>query len=155
MTKAPLDVLLVLRSCAEHYPPTINQANLLAEDGLRVGIIDLSADSAVNALASSISRWQVHRMWNSKREPPLPVWIRWKNWIQFLCTCQSVIRTTRPRVVMAYDTLGAIFVRPAPRRYQTIYHFHELTGRDPGESFGPRRARLKALSQSGRADLVV
>ena len=152
---SPLDVLLVLRSCAEHYPPTVNQANLLAEAGLRVGIIDLSVDGALDALGPSIHRWRVHRMWNSKLEPPLPIGIRWTNWCRFCRACQSIIRTSRPRVVIAYDTLGSIFVKPDLRRYRTIYHFHELTGPEPQESFGPRRARLKAAQRSRRADLVV
>ena len=152
---SPLDVLLVLRSCAEHYPPTANQANLLAEAGLRVGIVDLSVDGAVDALGPSIRRWRVHRMWNSKLEPPLPIGIRWTNWFRFFRACQSIIRTSRPRVVIAYDTLGSIFVKPDPRRYRSIYHFHELAGPIPGESFGPRRARLKAAQRSRCADLVV
>jgi glycosyltransferase involved in cell wall biosynthesis len=150
-----LDVLLVLRSSAEYYPPTVNQANLLAERGLRVGMIDLSADGAVDAVHSSIRRWRVHRMWNSKREAPYPIWKRWTNWFRFFRACQSVIRLSRPRVVIAYDTLGSIFVKPDPQHYRTVYHFHELTGPERQESFGPRRARLKAAERSRHADLVV
>ncbi len=151
----PLDVLLVIRSCAEHYPPTVNQASLLAEAGLRVGVIDLSADGAADALRPSIRRWRVHRMWDSKREPPFPSWVRWTNWVRFFRSCQLVIRNSHPRVVIAYDTLGSIFVKPDPLRYRTVYHFHELTGPKPQESFGPRRARLKAAERSRHADLVV
>jgi glycosyltransferase involved in cell wall biosynthesis len=150
-----LDVLLVLRSCAEHYPPTVNQANLLAESGLRAGVIDLSVEGAANALSGSIRRWRVHRMWNSKLESPYPIWKRWINWLRFRRTCQSVIAQSRPRVVIAYDTLGSLFVPPNPNKYRTVYHFHELTGPHAGEGFGPRRARLKAAQSSRDADLVV
>lgn len=150
-----LDALLVLRSCAEHYPPTVNQANLLAAAGLRVGVIDLSFVGSVTALAPEIRRWRVHPMWNSKLEPPYPAWRRWSNWLRFRQTCRRVIRTTRPGVVIAYDTLGSLFVPPASGRFRTIYHFHELSGPEAGEGFGPRRARLQAAKNSRNADLVV
>jgi glycosyltransferase involved in cell wall biosynthesis len=127
----------------------------LAEAGLRVGVIDLSADGAEDALRPSIYRRRVHRMWNSKQEAPLPIWVRWTNWVRFFRSCHSIIRKSRPRVVIAYDTLGSIFVKPDSRRFRTIYHFHELTGPEPQESFGPRRARLNAAERSRRADLVV
>jgi glycosyltransferase involved in cell wall biosynthesis len=149
------DVLLVIRSCAEHYPPTVNQANLLAEAGLRVGLIDLTFDGTPEALAGSIRRHRVHRMWNSKLEAPYALWKRWVNWLRFHRACQAVIRQGRPRVVIAYDTLGSLFVPPTPGRYRTVYHFHELTGPEAGEGFGPRRARLKAARSSQHVDLVV
>jgi len=153
--RARLDVLLVTRACAEHYPPTINQANLLAENGLRVGIIDLTADGTVDALDHGIRRWRVHRMWNSKAESPYRRRKRWTNWLRFYRTCRSTIRTTDPRVVIAYDTLGSVFVPPASDDYRAVYHFHELSGPEPQEGFGPRRARVKALHASRRADLIV
>lgn len=149
------EVILVLRSCAEHYPPTLNQANLLAEAGLPVGVVDLFADGNPDALHSSIRRWRAHRAWNSKIEHPHPRWKRWINWLRFYRICRSVIRSETPRVVIAYDTLGIVFVPPFPRRYRTIYHFHELTGPDSDVSFGPRRARLQAMQRSRHADLVV
>ena len=150
-----MDALLVIRSCAEHYPPTVNQANLLAEAGLQVGVIDLPADGTPPALQAGIRRWRVHRMWNSKLERPPSRWQRWFQWLQFYRTCRSAIQTTAPKVVVAYDTLGTFFIPPAPRRYRTVYHFHELTGADPAESLGPRRARLQAAQRSKHADLVV
>jgi glycosyltransferase involved in cell wall biosynthesis len=150
-----LDVVLVLRSCAEHYPPTVNQANLLAEAGLRVGLIDLTADGSTEAVAGSVRRFRVHRMWNSKQEAPYPPWKRWLNWLRFHRACRNVIGQGRPRVVIAYDTLGSLFVPPNPGVHLTVYHFHELTGPEPGERFGPRRARLKAARSSRGADLMV
>ena len=155
LARSSLDVLLVIRSCAEHYPPTINQANLLSEAGLRVGVVDLLADAAPEALDGAIRRWRAHRMWNSKLEAPYSFWKRWADWLRFFVACRSVIRATRPRVVIAYDTLGSIFIPPAPTRYRTIYHFHELTGPESDKSFGPRFARLKAAERSRLVDLVV
>jgi glycosyltransferase involved in cell wall biosynthesis len=151
----PLDILLVLRSCAEHYPPTVNQANLLAEAGLRVGVIDLSVPGAAEALSPAICRRRVHRMWNSKLEHPYPPWKRWAHWLRFRHACRQVIAGGRPSVVIAYDTLGSLFVPPAPARHRTVYHFHELSGPEDGEGFGPRRARERASQSSRNADLVV
>jgi len=151
----PLDVLLVLRSCAEHYPPTVSQANLLAEHGLRIGMIDLSAGDAVDALHASIRRWRVHRMWNSKAEAPYPFWKRWIHWLRFFQTCRSVMRSAQPRVVIAYDTLGIAFVPPVPGRHRTVYHFHELPEPDPREGPGPTRARAKTARFARRSDLIV
>jgi glycosyltransferase involved in cell wall biosynthesis len=94
-------------------------------------------------------------MWNSKLEPPFSPWKRWFNWLRFDRACSRVIAQGQPRVIIAYDTLGSVFVPPAPGRYHTVYHFHELTGAEAGEGFGPRRARLKAAQSSRRADLVV
>jgi len=150
-----LDVLLVIRSCAEHYPPTVNQANLLAEAGLRIGMVDLTSAGIPEALHPAIRRWRVHRMWDSKAERPYRRGKRWMNWLRFYGACRRAINATEPRVVIAYDTLGSVFVPPRPSRYRTVYHFHELSGSEPQEGFGPRRARVRAAQASRYADLIV
>src|SRR5262249_41530608 len=108
MRSPRLDVLLVVRSCAEHYPPTVNQANLLADAGLRVGIIDLTANGTPESLAPSIQRWRVHRMWNSKLEAPYPIWTRWTHWLRFFLCCKRILRNARPHVVIGYDTYAVV-----------------------------------------------
>ncbi|HUM35305.1 MAG TPA: glycosyltransferase [Anaerolineae bacterium] len=150
-----LDVLLVIRACAEHYPPTVNQANLMAQAGLRVGIVDLRAEGTPAALHLSVRRHRVHRMWNSKLERPYSARKRWFHWFGFFRACRRLRRKCQPRVIVAYDTFACVFVPPAPRRYRTVYHFHELPEPDPNEGPGPRKARAKAASLSRRADLVV
>ena len=150
-----LDVLTILRAPLERYPPSVNQVSLLARAGLQVGVVDLSGDAPAPELHPSIRRWRVHRSWNSKAEPPPPFLRRWVNWLKFAHASRSVIRGCRPRVVIAYDTLASVFVRPRPARYRTVYHFHELPEAEPAMGLGPRLALRGALRRSRHADLVV
>jgi glycosyltransferase involved in cell wall biosynthesis len=150
-----LDILLVMRACAGNYPPTVNQANLLAQAGLQVGLIDLTSDGTHEVLASSIQRYRVHRMWNSKTEPPLPLWKKWTNRVRFRRACRDVIARQRPRVVMAYDILAAVFAKPEADRHRTVYHFHELPEPESGEGWGARIGRHRAARFSREADVVV
>lgn len=151
----PLDVLLVLRAYTELYPPTVNQANLLAEAGLRVGVIDLSADGVNNTLNPAIRRFRAHRWWNSKTEAPPSLLQRLANQYRFRQTVKTVIREHRPKVVIAYDILAAAFVPPQPRVHKTVYHFHELPEPDPCEGLGTKTARTKTAGYARAADLIV
>ncbi len=80
-----LDILLIIRSYAENYPPTVNQANLLASRGLSIGTVELSLEGIENALNPSIRRCRAHQAWKSKAEPPPVDCItpRWLNWYSF------------------------------------------------------------------------
>jgi glycosyltransferase involved in cell wall biosynthesis len=144
-----------MRACAENYPPTVNQANLLAESGFRVGMVDLSTDGVVSALSPSIRRWRVQRMWNSKLEPSPPLPRRLSNWWNFWYETRTVIRTVQPKVVVAYDTLAGVFVKPQPRRFTSLYHFHELPEADPKEGISSKWARNKTAAFSRQGGLVV
>ncbi len=150
-----LDVLLIMRACAEDYPPTVNQANFLAGAGLQVGLIDLTADETAEALANSVQRYRVHRMWNSKAELPYPFWKKWANWLKFRRVCRSVINRRRPSVVLAYDILACGFAKPEADRHRTVYHFHELPEPEKGEGWGSRIGRNRAAQFSRQADIVV
>jgi glycosyltransferase involved in cell wall biosynthesis len=138
------------------YPPTLNQANLLARRGLRVGLIDLSSDSLPDtALDSSIKHWMVHRAWNSKTEK-LPARLRrfW-NWLRFFQACKLAIRDCSPKVVIGYDTHGCVFVKPGRTTHRIVYHFHELPEPEPSMGSGPRHALSRVVQYSRHADLVV
>jgi len=150
-----MDVLTILRAPLENYPPSLNQVALLAKAGLRVGVLELSGDSPVAALHPSVRRWQVHRAWNSKTEP-LPSFVRrWANWLKFARAVHSRIQVYCPRVVLAYDILAGVFVKPKAVRHRTVYHFHELPDPEAGEGLGPRLGRARAARFSREADLVV
>lgn len=151
-----LDVLLVLRACLEHYPPSLNQANILIASGLRVGVIDLAAAASSNSpLNPVVQRWQVHRLWDSKTEQRLPVLQRWQNGLKFRRFCQTTIRSTRPKVVIGYDTTGCVHLNPCGGKYRTIFHFHELSEPEKGMGLGSALALKLAFRSSRRADLVV
>jgi len=151
----PLDVLLVLRAFAELYPPTVNQANLLAEAGLQVGVLDLAVEGVNSALNPAVRRFRSHRWWNSKNEAAPSFFQRAANLWKFRQTTKTTISENRPHVIIAYDILAAAFVRPQPHCFKTVYHFHELPEPDPREGFGSKRERAKTASFSLQADLVV
>ncbi|HEY3854626.1 MAG TPA: glycosyltransferase [Verrucomicrobiae bacterium] len=144
----------MLRSYAENYPPTVNQANLLASRGLSVGIVELSAPNIESALNPSIRRWRAHRAWKSKTEPRPSVARRWRNWLDFRQTYHRAIVQHLPRVVLAYDTLACVFAKPQPSLHRTIYHFHELPEPEKKEGFGPQFGRARTAQFGHLADLV-
>ena len=149
-------MLLIQRACLEHYPPTLNQANLLAAFGLRVGVIDLSSAAVSNSpLNPAIQRWQVHQVWDSKTEKPVPLLRRWKNGLKFRRSVQKIIRSTRPKVVIGYDTTGCVHLHPGGKTYRTVFHFHELSEKEKGMGLGSRLAFQSSIKSSRKADLVV
>jgi len=150
-----LDILLVIRACAEHYPPTVNQANLLVRQRLKVGVVDLSQQGIVPCLGPAIRRWRAHSAWDSKMEPRRSLFKRCANWFRFHQTCRNVIRSERPRVVLAYDILGIAVIPPENQVYQAIYHFHELPEREAGMGVATRWALAKAGHSARKAGLVV
>lgn len=153
---SPLDVLLVIRARAELYPPTVNQANLLAGCGLKVGLVHLGSPAdRPTPLASSVRQWRAHSQWNSSCEPRPGLARRWSNWLRFAWTCRSVIRGSRPKVVLGYDPPACAQLRAATPRHRRVYHFHELPEVYPGMGFGPRMALRRVKQSALGADLVV
>lgn len=149
-------MLLILRASVGNYPPTLNQANLLANKGLRVGIIDLYADGVNHTnLNPNVMRWQPHKQWNSKAEslPPIPT--RWMNWLNFHKTCRQILHHFRPNVVISYDMHGCIHSKPKPNRFHTVFHYHELVEAEKKMGIGPRISCQWVMHYSRRADLVI
>jgi glycosyltransferase involved in cell wall biosynthesis len=152
---SPLDVLLVTRACTEHYPPTVNQANLLAQRGLSVGLLDLFQPGVAEAVDPLVRRWRPHSLWNSKTDSPRPFSQRLANALLFRRTYRKILASERPKVVIAYDILGSAVVPPRQVAHRSIYHFHELPEPEPGMRIGTRLALLQAKRRSRGADLVV
>jgi len=151
-----VDVLLVQRACIDGYPPTRNQANLLAGRGLRVGVVDLAADGPpAGDLAPSVIRRQVHRSWNSKTEPPPSRWTRACRWLRFRRECRGAVRRWAPRVVIGYDLHACAHLPVCARGHRTVFHFHELPEPEPGMGVGPALSLRKVRGASRSADLVV
>lgn len=151
-----MDVLLVIRARAELFPPTVNQANLLAGSGLKVGIVHLaSRASKPAALDARVRQWHAHTAWDSSTEPRQNFARRWTNWLRFARTCRAVIRSQRPQVVLGYDPVACTHLRPAPGQRRTVYHFHELPEIYPDMGVGPRRALSRVAGLARKADLVV
>ncbi len=153
-----LDVLLVQVACAEGFPPTINQANLLAEAGLEVGVLDLRHPELTNAdlWYPHVRRWHGARQWMSHAEPLPPLPLRaWRHWT-LARRLAAVRHRFRPRVEIGYDIVGcrALGV-PARSPAFTIWHLHEHPElRDP-RSRTARRALSFLRQHAAAADLVV
>jgi len=153
---SPLDVLLVIRARAELFPPTVNQANLLASGGLKVGMVHLASQAPQPAaLDARVRQWHAHTAWDSSSEPRQNFTRRWTNWLRFARTCRAVIRSQRPKVVLGYDPVACTHLQPAPARRRTVYHFHELPESYPDMGMGPRRALSRVGGLARKADLVV
>lgn len=150
-----LDVLLVLRAVAEQYPPTLNQANILAAKGLKVGMIDLFPGAGGSELHPTVKRWQVHRCWNSKTDQPWSLPTRLKNAFSFRRRFKEVVKWSRPKVVIGYDISGCTYLNPSNHLYRTVFHFHELSSREKGRGWGAALSYSRSLRLSKRADLVV
>ncbi len=139
-----LDVLLVTRACIDSYPPTRNQANILAERGLRVGVIDLNDPlRAGTELHETIYRRQPHRQWNSKTERPPSLPIRVLRRLQFARATAETIREHRPAVVIGYDFIGAEHLPFSDPDIVKLCHFHELFIDETDMTRGSRRAMRK------------
>lgn len=149
-----IDVLMVQRACSLQYPPTAYQARLMAEAGLRVAVADLEG-AAFQPWPESVPRHTAHRAWDPKREPPPPLAVRIANRLRFAWLVRRSIARFRPKVVWAYDVFGCDAVTPAPGRYRTVYHFHELSAPEPGGGWGLRAGLRAARRHAHRADRLV
>jgi glycosyltransferase involved in cell wall biosynthesis len=151
---------MVLRGAVEDFPPTVHQANILAEMGIKVGLVDnkygrFAAHEAV--LNPAIKRISI-KGWDSLREPPQRIWQRLWNFRTFGRVVSNALAGLNPRVVLAFDSSGFFFLGPAvrwPSRRRTIVHFHELPEMRADVSRGGRRDVRFAMVNSRYADEVV
>ncbi|HEX2826079.1 MAG TPA: glycosyltransferase family 4 protein [Burkholderiales bacterium] len=102
------------RSDAAGYPPTLNQANLLAEAGLRVTLLDGGA--APGALSS------LHRDVRLVR-PLLDGGI--SQTVAFVRATRAWMRDSGSRVCIAYDSAACAIVGSTAFAGRKILHFHE------------------------------
>jgi glycosyltransferase involved in cell wall biosynthesis len=146
-----LDILAVLRAPLENYPPSLNQMQLLAEQGRRIAVIDLAPVSQAGYGLWShpgVRRLRVGRYGGIESLPR-----RLANHLAFSRSVRRAIRAARPKVVIAYDP-NAIAAVGLPDAFN-VWHFHELF--DPRGEGGPltRRAIAFAHAHATRADMLI
>lgn len=156
-----LDVLAVIVAPLEMYPPSVNQVALLAEAGLRVGIVEtFHPERPAVAFAGNhpVERLRTFRHTLTYKEPFPPLPVRLWNRHRLRRLLAAALRARRPRVVIAYDDVAVLEVaRGLPRRDRprTVCHFHELSWYRPGDGWTARRAYGFSRRFARQADLVV
>jgi len=155
-----LDVLAVIRAPLEQYPPSLNQVALLAEAGLRVGVVEAShPDFVPHAFArpARVERFQPCRHTLLHKENP-PHWVsRFWRVFEFGAAVRRLVKERTPRVVIAYDPAamqmaGRLWkLRPAPR---LIWHFHELFEPSPRAGLLTNRAVMFSDRNAHKVTLV-
>ena len=156
-----LDVLAVIRTPLEQYPPSLNQVALLAEDGLKVGVVDCwRADFAPHIFRGPQPVERLRPCKGASLKEGLPsIAVRVWRTLAFRRCVLRVINQRRPKVVIAYDPNGMAAVRPLWHREhlpKLVWHFHELCFQARKEAgFLGRRAIDFAYRHANRADLVI
>lgn len=122
----PPHVLLILRAPVELYPPSVNQANILVEQGFRVSVAQESPFSSgrVNiGLAGA-----VQRLYASPVAKPQTVLGRFLRVVRFRQWVRRVVEDVRPEIVIAFDAevAHALGTVPSRRGSRVVWHFHEV-----------------------------
>lgn len=156
-----IDVLAVIRAPLEQYPPSLNQVALLAQAGLRVGVVDTEhADYRpfVFSHPENVERYRGGKHVQLFKEPaPNPI-VRLLRVQQFQQRTRSLIRRHGPKVVIAYDPNGMEAVGKLwdwNRPPQLIWHFHELFVNSTATGYFTRRAIQFSSKYADQANLVV
>jgi len=157
-----LDVLAVIRAPLEQYPPSLNQVALLAEAGLRVGVIDLShSDYRIFEFNGDhpVERFHAGRHTQLHKEPLPNAFVRFRRAWTFRQHVARLIQLRKPKVVIAYDPYGMWAVGPLwerANRPRLIWQFHELFLPDSGQGgLLTNKATAFACANAKHADMVV
>ncbi len=156
-----LDVLAVIRTPLEQYPPSLNQVALLAEDGLKVGVVDCwRADFASRIFGGPHPVERLRPCKGASLKEGLPnIAVRVWRTLAFRGCVLRAINRRRPKVVIAYDpnamaAVGSLWHRE--HRPKLVWHFHELCFQARKEAgFLGRQAIDFARRHANRVDLVM
>ena len=159
--ESKLDCLAVIRAPLEQYPPSLNQVALLAEAGLRVGVVDLShPDYTLWPFLTNcaVERIQPCRHTSFYKEnPPNPA-ARLSRALKFQACVRRLIRCRQPKVVLAHDPPAMWAVGNLWREKEhpkLVWHFHELCLRSHKLSLSSgSRATNFAFQNGDQVDLI-
>ena len=130
MELQPLDVVAVIRAPLEQYPPSFNQVALIAEAGLRVGVVELShPDYPQFTGQDAVERLQAGRHVQLDKEQLPTAFVRLLNAWKFRRGVVQMVRRRRPKLVIAYDPNAMWSMAPILKelnRPRIVWHFHEL-----------------------------
>lgn len=146
-----LDILAVLRAPLENYPPSLNQMQILAEQGRNLAVIDVAPEDDKGHgfwTYAGVQRIRIGRQ-NSKHSLPKRI----AETLRFSWAVKRAIRRYRPRIVIAYDPF-AMVAAGLPDAFN-VWHFHELVDPQARGGFLTRRAIGVACRNAARADMVI
>ena len=153
VTHAPL-ILQVIRPPVEHYPPSINQSNILKESGFRVSLVQesrLSGPAVDVGLSSGIERFFV-----STGNTCAFLIQRILRVLQFRRGVRQLVRKLRPDIVLAYDAEAAFAVGDTAARSiaPLVWHFHEVP-EDQRKGWTVKFANRYVWRNAKKANLIV
>lgn len=116
-----LDVLLIQRASTNGYPPVLNQATILADDGFDVAIHDGGRDADYPLRSDAIQYWRPLM----NRDKPKSLAGRIFENALFFTSARRLVKRGQPKVCILFDS-PTIGVLPWLRgRQATVAHFHE------------------------------
>lgn len=147
-------ILLTIRAPVEHYPPSINQANIMVEHGFKVSIVQESKSSRHEVEVGLNSK--VERYFINAGEAPSSLMRRAFKVLSFRRGVKNLVTELHPDIVWAYDAdaawlLGDRFHRLKPR---LVWHFHEVPEKLQ-EGWTIKLANRYVWKNAGKADLII
>lgn len=150
-----------MRAPALRYPPTMFQAEMLAEAGVQVTLID-TEDGAHHAvqLSPTIRRCVIERAQNPWEAVGLRVRLRapWRRFC-FARKTAALLRELSPRLVIAYEpaAIAAVGCARVNREndFLRVWHFHEYPERVPELGGGSLRDLEWARQNALRAEITI
>lgn len=112
------DVLLVQRAAMTFYPPGINQANILAEEGLKVVIIE--GGGAADGIPDFSTGVTLLRPLAKNESISLLENMRFASFVRSI-----LAKCSRNTVCIAYDEPAALLLSLFPFQGRVVFHFHE------------------------------
>lgn len=151
-------ICLVMRAPLARYPSSIFQAELLAEAGHQVWILDTEDGGyQATALPESAERVILSKTDYSWRRK-FPLLAPWRRRM-FSSRLASALKDIKPHLVIVYEppamaALGRL-VGKQSRPFNVVWHFHEYPETGPDIGPGTRRDIEYARAHAGDQDLVL
>lgn len=153
MTHAPR-ILQVLRPPLEHYPPSINQSNILVEHGFRVSAVQ-EFKIPGNAIDVGLDP-QVERYYINAGTPPVSLLGRIVRVMKYRRGVRQLVERLHPDLVIAYDAEAAWAVGDGALRCKAklVWHFHEVP-EDQKSAWTTNFTNRYVWKNAKRPDLIV
>lgn len=119
-------VLFVLRPPVELYPPSVNQANILVEQGFQVSVAQESPFNGASVDAGLSP--DVKRYYTSSNTEARSLLGRLTRVALFRSRIRRLVRQVRPEIVIGFDAEVAHSLGDSPKDCgaRLVWHFHEV-----------------------------